>query len=126
MADLKLLVEPERSRVDVLTFWVPRIGVALLFINVGASKLSADGMWVRLFAQIGLGQWLRYLTGILQVGGAILLLIPRTTTVGAAMLACTMLGAVLVQLFVLHTGFMAIVPAALLVIVVAIGAARWI
>ena len=33
---------------------------------------------------------------------------------------------VLVQLFVLHTGFMAIVPAALLVIVVAIGAARWI
>jgi putative oxidoreductase len=124
MSDLKLLVEPARSRVDVLTFWIPRLGVAILFGYVGASKFSASSMWVRLFAQIGFGQWLRYATGAMQVGGAILLLIPRTTTIGAALLACTMLGAVLVQLFVLHTGPMAIVPAALLAIVVAVGASR--
>ena len=82
-------------------------------------------MWVRLFARIGVGQWLRYVTGVLQVGGSILLLIPRTSTIGAAMLASTLVGAILVQLFVLHTGLAAVFPAALLVIVVAVGASRW-
>ena len=82
-------------------------------------------MWVRLFAQIGAGQWLRYLTGTMQVVGAILLLVPRTTTIGAAMLATTLAGAIVVQVFILHTGVMALFPAALLVIVVAVGLSRW-
>lgn len=125
MSDLKLLVEPERSRVDLLTTWIPRIGVALLFITIGASKFSPDSMWVRLFARIGFGQWFRYLTGVMQVGGAILLLVPRTSLLGAAILASTMIGAIVVQLFILHTGLTAIFPAALLVIVVAVGASRW-
>jgi len=125
MGDLRLLVEPSRSRVDLLTEWIPRIGVALLFFFIGSSKFSPDSMWVRLFARIGLGQWLRYLTGALQVGGSILLLIPRVSTIGAAMVASTLVGAIVVQLFVLHTGLSALVPAALLVIVVAVGASRW-
>ena len=125
MGDLRLLVEPTRSRVDVLTEWIPRIGVALLFFFIGTSKFSSGSMWVRLFARIGVGQWLRYVTGVLQVGGSILLLIPRTSTIGAATLASTLVGAILVQLFVLHTGLAAVFPAALLVIVVAVGASRW-
>ena len=86
MSELKLLIDPPRSRVDFLTFWIPRIGVALLFIYVGVSKFQAGTMWVRLSARIGVGQWLRYVTGTMQVAGAILLLVPRTTMVGAAML----------------------------------------
>ena len=125
MSDLKLLVEPEGSRVDLLTTWIPRIGVALLFMTIGASKFSPDSMWVRLFARIGFGQWFRYLTGVMQIGGAILLLVPRTSLLGAAILASTMIGAIVVQLFILHTGLTAIFPAALLVIVVAVGASRW-
>ena len=125
MGDLRLLVEPTRSRVDVLTEWIPRIGVALLFFFIGTSKFSSGSMCVRLFSRIGVGQWLRYVTGVLQVGGSILLLIPRTSTIGAAMVASTLIGAVVVQLFVLHTGFAALFPVALLVIVVAVGASRW-
>jgi hypothetical protein len=34
---------------------------------------------VRRFDQIGLGQWFRVFTGALQVGGALLLLIPRVS-----------------------------------------------
>jgi len=125
MSDLHFLVEPERSRIDLLTTWIPRIGVALLFLYIGLSKFSPSSMWVRLFAQIGAGQWLRYLTGTMQVAGAILLLVPRTTTIGAAMLATTLAGAIVVQVFILHTGVMALFPAALLVIVVAVGLSRW-
>jgi uncharacterized membrane protein len=56
---------------------------------------------VGLFAAIGLGQWFRYLTGILEVAGAILLLIPRTSGLGALMLVGVMIGAVVTHLFVI-------------------------
>ena len=52
--ELKLFVEPEPSRVDLLTAWIPRIGVALLFLSVGASKFRSGTMWVPLFA-LGVG-----------------------------------------------------------------------
>lgn len=66
--------------------------------------------------------WFRIATGALQVGGAVLVLIPRTAWLGAAILSCTMFGAVLTQLFILHTGFLAISPAILLVITAAVAA----
>jgi putative oxidoreductase len=120
VTDLRLAVETERSRIDVLTAWLPRIGVALFFLMVGSQKFT-DAGWVRIFERIGLGQWFRYLTGALQVGGALLVLLPPTATLGAAMIACTMLGAAIVNLVVLRTGPMFIVPAALFVAVAAVG-----
>ncbi len=45
----------------------------------GFSKLSGNEQMVGLFEAIGLGQWFRYLTGTMEVAGAILLLIPRTS-----------------------------------------------
>jgi hypothetical protein len=43
-------------------------------------KLSGQDMMVQEFDVIGLGQWLRYLTGILELAGAITLLrvLPRS------------------------------------------------
>lgn len=72
-----------------------RCGRAFFAAYVGASKLSSDahGEWVRIFDRIGSGQGFRYLTDAMQVAGGILLLIPRTLTLGARMLACTMIGA---------------------------------
>jgi len=57
------------------------------------------------FDKIGWGQWVRYVTGMMQVTGGVLVLIPRTLAVGAAMLACTMVGATIVDVFVLHMAF---------------------
>ena len=86
--------EPIPSRLDGLTRWLPRIAIALVFVTVGSSKFS-DPMWVRLFARIGFGQWFRYFTGVMQIAGGVLVLMPRLALVGIAMLACTMLGAVI-------------------------------
>ena len=107
MSDLTLLNEPERHRLDVFKSWLPRIGIGLLFVIIGQSKFSSDprGEWFQIFEKIGLGQWLRYLTGVMQVTGGILLLMPRTMTVGAVMLACTKVGAAFVDLFVLGGPF---------------------
>jgi uncharacterized membrane protein YphA (DoxX/SURF4 family) len=120
--ELRFTIEEQATVMDAFTAWMPRIGVALLFLAVGVTKFQSHGLWVRIFEQIGFGQWFRVFTGGLQVGGALLLLVPRVAWIGAAILACTMAGAVFTQLFILHTGLLAISPAVLLVITSAVGA----
>ena len=58
---------------------------------------------VDLFEQIGLGQWFRVVTGVVEVTGAVALLIPGLASIGALWLGGTMVGAVATHLFVLHT-----------------------
>ena len=105
----------------MFTTWLPRVALAAVFLNVGVQKFGTDTMWIRLFTQIGLGQWLRYLTGTLQVGGAILILVPATAQIGIVVLACTMIGAIFVWVFVLHAAANALVPGVLLAALVAVG-----
>src|SRR5947209_19985926 len=107
--------EPIPSRIGLLTVWLPRVAVALVFVAVGSSKFS-DPMWVRLFGRIGLGQWFRYLTGVMQIAGGLLVLIPRTSLAGIVLAACTMLGASVAWLTVLHAPWNAPIPGAIFVI----------
>src|SRR6476469_8880231 len=80
--------------------WILQIGAAGMFLMVGFFKLSGDPQLVELFDAIGLGQWFRYVTGSVEVLGAVLLLIPRLSGLGALLLAGTMVGAVATHLFV--------------------------
>jgi putative oxidoreductase len=121
---VKPSIEPVPSRLGAIAVWLPRLAVALIFVSVGWSKFR-DPMWVRLFGQIGLGQWFRYLTGVMQIAGGVLVLIPRTALAGIALAACTMLGASIAWLTVLQAPFNAPIPAALLAALVAIGAAEY-
>jgi putative oxidoreductase len=76
--------------------------------------------WIKLFTEIGFGLWFMYLTGILQIVGGLLMIVPRTSLFGAALLGGTMIGAILTHLFLLDTGFGgAILPAAFLALIVA-------
>src|SRR5258708_5844742 len=101
--------------------WLLRGGVALVFFLIGMEKLTGN-TWAKLFEEIGFGQWFRYFTGVVQMTGSALLLIPWTARLGAALIGCTMLGAMILHVFVLSTGaFAAVVPAILLVVVVAAG-----
>jgi uncharacterized membrane protein YphA (DoxX/SURF4 family) len=88
---------------NVLADWALRGGVGLAFILFGMDKFPSgpDAMWVKLFQQIGLGQWFRYFTGVVEVLGGVLVLIPWTTTWGLALLAGTMASAALIMAFVL-------------------------
>jgi putative oxidoreductase len=80
--------------------WILQIGAAGMFLMVGFFKLSGDPRMVGLFDAIGLGQWFRYVTGSLEVLGAVLLLVPRLSGLGALLLMDVMLGAVPTHLFV--------------------------
>ena len=91
------------ERRNVLSDWMFRGAIALVFVLEGTEKFSSDphSSWVRLFQQIGWGQWFRYLTGAVEVLGSVLVLIPWTVTAGLALLACTMAAATLIVLFVI-------------------------
>ncbi|HEX6347333.1 DoxX family protein [Umezawaea sp.] len=67
------------------------------------------------FEEIGVGQWLRHLTGVLEVAGAIGLLVPRLCGLAALGLAGVMAGAVTTELFLVSGGD-ATLPAELLVV----------
>jgi putative oxidoreductase len=118
---MKLLLEERRSVLDVAGTWLPRIVVSLLFIFVGKSKFVDHGEWVAIFAKIGFGQWFRYFTGVLQVLGGVLVLIPKTFLFGILLIECTMVGAMAAWIFFLGQPFTAIIPGALLIGILFVG-----
>ena len=78
-----------------------------MFSLVGLDKLvpQLSAPWIQTFNAIGIGQWFRYCTGLIELAGGLLFLVPRATIVGAALLIATMCGAMFVQAFVLgHPG----------------------
>lgn len=86
-----------------IVLWVVRVALAAEFLYSGY-LLFAGGHTEQTFAEIGLGQWLRYVTGVLEVGGAIGLLIPRFGGPSALLLAGVMVGASITELFILPNG----------------------
>lgn len=78
-----------------------KIALALAFLAAGITKLIGAEMMVQTFAAIGLGQWFRYVTGVIEVAGAVLLFVPGWQARGAGLLVCTMVGAVIAHLVVL-------------------------
>ena len=108
-------------RLDLFIERVLRIGLALSFVGIGYSKFDPHGSWVKIFAAIGVGQWLRYAAGVMQVAGGALMLHRRSAPLGAIIAGCTMLGAVAAQLFILRGGPVAIIPAMLLGALIAVG-----
>jgi uncharacterized membrane protein YphA (DoxX/SURF4 family) len=120
MVDFQLVPPETRSRQDVLITWILRVGVAVVFFSVGRSKFAAHSMWIKLFDQIGFGQWFRYLTGIMQIAGALLVLVPRTFLAGIGLLACTMIGASAIWIVRFGQPANAIIPAVVLAALVGV------
>lgn len=77
------------------------------------------------FTKIGVGQWFRYLTDALELGGAIGLLIPRLCGLAALGLADVMVGTVVTHLTVLLPVTLALIPAFLGVVFGLIAWSRW-
>jgi putative oxidoreductase len=100
--------------------WILQIGAAGMFLMVGFLKLSGDPQMVGLFDAIGLGQWFRYLTGTLEVAGALLLLIPRLSGLGALMLFGVMIGAVVTHVFIVGGS-----PLMAIILLIVTGVVAW-
>lgn len=86
------------STVKKYGLWALIILAALAFLAAGFAKLSGAEMMLATFEGVGVGQWLRYVTGAIEIAGAIALFVPGKAAYGAVALAITMVGAVLTHL----------------------------
>ena len=75
-----------------VALWSLTVLLAGLFIFVGILKLTAAAPMVAQFTKFGLPSWSRPLVGVAEIVGAGLLIVPRTVTVGAAVLGVLMAG----------------------------------
>ena len=94
--------QDQPSRATTAVLWILQVLGAVAFLGAGAGKLIGAQAMVDMYATIGFGQWFRYVTGVLEVGSAILLLVPSLAAFGAVLLGCTMVGAIIAHLTVLH------------------------
>jgi putative oxidoreductase len=108
-----------RGRVSIIALWVTQIALAAMFLFAGGSKLVGAPAMVDLFAAIGLGQWLRYVTGAIEISAAVALLIPSAALFGALLLVPTMLGAATANMFLGQS------PAVPLLLLLAAAAVAW-
>jgi putative oxidoreductase len=86
------------SRPKTITLWVLQILVGACFVAAGGAKLAGAPMMVEIFDHIGVGQWFRYVTGIVEVTSGIMLFVPRAAVFGATLLTATMACAICVHL----------------------------
>ena len=93
----------KRKLLAQIVCWTLSILLAFVFTMAGGMKLLSRPAMVQEFALVGLGQWFRYFTGVLEVGGAIGVLVPRFSRWAALLLAVVMAGAIVAHLTVLHS-----------------------
>ncbi len=67
--------------------------LALLFVMSGGMKFTGAEEMVAKFAEWGYPGWFLYVVGVVEVGGALMLLFPKLRFFGGALLSVTMVGA---------------------------------
>ncbi len=96
------MARPSAHATHSIATAILRALLGLAFLAIGAAKLTGQGYTIALFEAIGWGQWFRYLTGALDVIGALLVLSPWVPFYGALLLGCTVGTAVALSIAKLH------------------------
>ena len=88
MAYVASLSYPGKGR--IITSRVIQGILAAAFVAAATAKLIGVPMMIQVFDAIGLGQWFRIVTALVEIGGAIALLTPGFAAFGALWLTVTM------------------------------------
>lgn len=81
-----------------ILFWILRIIAAGILLQTLFYKFSGAEESIYIFSTIGMEPWGRIGTGIIELIASVLILLPRTTFVGAILAAGTMSGAIFFHL----------------------------
>jgi putative oxidoreductase len=112
-----------RARASLALSWALQLGLAYIFARAGTAKLVSDPEMIRIFNWIGFGQWFRYVSGVVEVVGVVLILLPRFSVVGGLWLMATMFVAVLINVLITHSN--PLPPIVLFVVAAAVTFLRW-
>jgi putative oxidoreductase len=108
------VISVSSRKVLTIGTWILQMLIGSLFLFSGASKLLGAPEMVHFFAQVGFGQCLRYVLGVLEVCSAVALFFRRQAFYGALVLSFLLLGHIVIHEVVLHR------PAAFLVVLLAV------
>jgi putative oxidoreductase len=103
--------------------WVLQVLAALWFLLAALGKVTGEVHSVATFDAIGFGDWFRYLIAVLEIAGAVALFVPRLVGVAALAFVGLLVGAVLIQAFVVGSGV--VMPVPLLAVSALIAWGRW-
>ncbi len=81
-----------------IVLWVLRLLAAVILLQTLFFKFSASEESVYIFSTIGMEPWGRIGTGVMELIAAILILVPRTTALGALLAIGLMSGALFFHL----------------------------
>ena len=122
------MATPERRTRPVRRIAVPplvlqwlRFAMVVVFVGGGLMKLAGADVMVRLFADIGVGQWLRYVVGAMELAGGTLLLVPAWSGLAALGLIVMMIGAAMAELLIIRRLPIAAAACAVALMVIALG-----
>jgi len=86
-----------------IVLWVLRVLMAALFLFAAFAKLSGQHMMVDEFGLLPVGQWFRYVVGLIEVVGGIGVLIPPWSGLAAILLLVVDVGAFFAQILFIHS-----------------------
>ena len=121
---MDIIHTPSISTWKTYGLWICQGLLALAFLAAGGQKLLSTDAMVALFSDIGLGQWFRWLTGLLEILAAILIVIPATAVFGAAMIISIMIGAIFTHVALIGGSAIPALVLGLMAVVVLIGRLR--
>lgn len=84
-----------------IALWLLRIVPAIILLQTLYFKFSAQPESVYIFTKVGIEPWGRIGSGIAELIAGILLLVPRTTLIGAIIGVGVMAGAIASHIFIL-------------------------
>ncbi len=123
------MATPERRTRSVRRIAVPlvvlqglRFAMIAVFVGGGLMKLAGAEVMVRLFADIGVGQWLRSVVGLMELVGGTLLLVPAWSGLAALGLIVMMIGAAMAELLIIRRPPIAAAVCAVALMIIALGA----
>lgn len=111
-----------RRRAANVALWVLQVLTAAMFVMGAVAKLTSEPQSVAGFNEMGLGDGGRYVIGVLELAGAVALLIPILCGLAGVAFVALMVGAV--TLTAIYDADMVAVPAVVLVLVAVIAWAR--
>jgi len=88
----------ELTKTQLILSWILRLAAAAILLQTLFFKFTGAEESKYIFTTLGVEPWGRIGSGVVELVAAILLLVPRTTTIGALMALATMSGAILSHL----------------------------
>jgi uncharacterized membrane protein len=123
-----MVATPERQTRSVRRIAIPplvlstlRLAMVAVFVGGGIMKLAGADIMVRLFADVGVGQWLRYVVGVMELVGGSLLMVPSWSALAALGLIVMMIGAAMAELLIIRRPPIAAAACAVALMIIALG-----